>query len=171
MSDDKPYRLAIPWNAHRVTMPIGREVEAISMAMADMPTRHAIVIAIHQGGPTITFHPDGRLTVSPDLTADETARAFLDALNIQYAQCVAGWRPIETAPKDGTRIDVWVDRPVTINGRVDRAKARGGYRLTEVWWDDGWTMLGPVPFARVKHEGDEITHWSPIPAGPSGESP
>lgn len=65
----------------------------------------------------------------------------------------ANWQPIETAPKDGTRIDVW----------------RRGERLTDVFWSDEeewWSYMGdtyPIPLAA----SPAPTHWRPLPAPPA----
>jgi len=72
-----------------------------------------------------------------------------------------GWMPIETAPKDGTRVDLWYPR---IGRRID-CYFRGA--PFNCWgWDepdpegvDGETyfvVLGSV----------EPTHWQPLPAPP-----
>lgn len=78
------------------------------------------------------------------------------------------WQPMETAPKDGTAVDVWVD-----DGEG------GGHRITDAWfgepshtcidsycdscpedlgveaWRDHWeTMLAPVA-------------WMPLPPPPT----
>jgi len=55
------------------------------------------------------------------------------------------WQPIETAPKDGTIVDVWHDQ----YGRI-----------VDTWWDDCW-----APWDR---EGDteHFTHWMPVPEPP-----
>lgn len=57
------------------------------------------------------------------------------------------WQPIETAPKDGTIVDLLT---------------KDGVRVTDEWWkeDDGegfWSCLLP---------DDEFTHWMPLPAPP-----
>ena len=54
---------------------------------------------------------------------------------------MSDWKPIETAPKDGTVIDLW---------------HKNGFRITDVWWDDEdeiWTNLLP---------DSDFTHWHKI---------
>ncbi|HYF89017.1 DUF551 domain-containing protein [Azospirillum sp.] len=65
------------------------------------------------------------------------------------------WQPIETAPEDGTRIDVWSK----LDERVTGAK----------WHKDAWRYWGIDGFeswAWVKVDG-EVTHWMPLPPAPS----
>lgn len=50
-----------------------------------------------------------------------------------------GWRPIESAPRDGAPIDLWVP---------------GIGRVTDEWWDGGWGVPGGP------------THWLPLPSAP-----
>ena len=66
------------------------------------------------------------------------------------------WQPIETAPKDGTPIDVWV---IDVNS---------AYRKTEIfwntdthcWWDNDqyYGQGGPMD--------GTATHWRPLPKPP-----
>lgn len=82
------------------------------------------------------------------------------------------WRPIETAPKDGTLVDLWCVDPAG-----EFVPEGGGIRLTDCGWDDvsGWT--------RIMDDGDEDivqdwvdnplglppwkpTHWMPLPEPP-----
>jgi len=58
--------------------------------------------------------------------------------------CSAGlWQPLETAPRDGTLVDLW---------------HKNGFRVTEVWWaDDVWSCV---------MDDDSFTHWMPIAAAP-----
>lgn len=62
------------------------------------------------------------------------------------------WRPIETAPKDGTEIDLWHE-----GDRIADAYWKGGR-----WWAPNFdydgcdgVIGGPPP-----------THWMPLPAPP-----
>lgn len=60
------------------------------------------------------------------------------------------WRPIETAPKDGTRV---------VLGWLDRAWAHPGYYAAD---HGGWAN-------DEDHAGffDEPTHWMPMPPPPT----
>jgi hypothetical protein len=49
----------------------------------------------------------------------------------------AGWRPIESAPKDGTRVLLW-----------------DGRRQHVDWWNHGWWNTS------------RPTHWQPLPPPP-----
>lgn len=61
------------------------------------------------------------------------------------------WQPIETAPKDGTRILLWVVPP-------------------RMWvpfaWENGRWMGDDYPLNMA-----EATHWTPIPTPPDGQQP
>lgn len=71
------------------------------------------------------------------------------------------WQPIETAPKDGTNVDLWA--------KCWRAQADDFVyqRFTDCWWTKGDSMTG-------RHEhwvGFESlswypTHWMPLPPPP-----
>lgn len=65
-----------------------------------------------------------------------------------------GWRPIETAPKDGTIIDLWVRPYIGI-----------AYRACDYWWLESagvWRthVRRDIPL-RCK-----VTHWRPVPTPP-----
>ena len=70
------------------------------------------------------------------------------------------WFPIETAPKDGTKIDIWISGP---DGYGDRE--------TDVKWHDGhWVRhdayLGDYVEQDDLMPGYSVTHWMTIPDGP-----
>ena len=54
------------------------------------------------------------------------------------------WKPIETAPRDGTVVDLW---------SVD------GFRLIDFWWDDEDKTWCGLP-------EDEFTHWMELTEPP-----
>jgi len=59
-----------------------------------------------------------------------------------------GWRPIGTAPKDGTEILAWFD----------------GHSVLAVYWrsEGRWVTRGDESYANP-------AHWQPLPKGPTNE--
>lgn len=66
-----------------------------------------------------------------------------------------GWRPIESAPKDGRIIDIW----------VQPKRDSIGHRIADVKWDEGRWALAYSGIA-----GETVGHpcvaWQPLPAPP-----
>jgi hypothetical protein len=84
------------------------------------------------------------------------------------------WQPIETAPKDGSEVDLWV---VTF---LDGVALIGG-RVTDAWWLEafGWTRrplengdpshleeAWQTPVVPGSQYETRVTHWHPIPDAP-----
>lgn len=75
------------------------------------------------------------------------------------------WQPIETAPKDGTRVLVygtyqWEDY-------LDRQQtgAVTAYYIAADFWDDediGWVLISTNPY----RDRAQPTHWMPLPEPP-----
>jgi hypothetical protein len=56
------------------------------------------------------------------------------------------WKSIESAPRDGTLVDLW---------------HRVGFRATEVWWDKDdrcWSNCS---------DDSDYSHWMPLPDPPT----
>ena len=86
-----------------------------------------------------------------------------------------GWRPIETAPKDGTPVDLW---------RVLREpRTHGRNRITAMWstahqdwiWPSDLNIVNNWPYddgIGWVYDGDfyadeeSFTHWMPLPPPP-----
>lgn len=77
---------------------------------------------------------------------------------------MSDWQPIQTAPKDGTWVDLWA---VDWNDN--------GKRIPNCIWDDKWlTFIFPDYFPAlddcvdvfVKDDEYVPTHWMPIPEPP-----
>lgn len=101
-----------------------------------------------------------------------TWTSYLDALlRTNGRSHVAGWRPIATAPKDGTLIDLWCG-----DGRAADCKWGSYYRADAehpkpvtfagwVYYHEAWGE-----WVEINHEHPEtITHWMPLPDSPQGE--
>jgi hypothetical protein len=71
------------------------------------------------------------------------------------------WQPIETAPRDGTRVLLW----------HPRALARGENVIVG-WWliDDWWTSHNCWLNDRDPDSDFDLapTHWQPLPSPPTG---
>lgn len=79
--------------------------------------------------------------------------------------CPGTWYEIASAPRDGTKIDVWV-----VGGTTPE-----GWRVTDAWWRTSWVrtvqegdFCGDIDELEYAHQwGTEIvTHWTPIPPCP-----
>ncbi len=71
---------------------------------------------------------------------------------------MSNWQPIETAPKDGSKVDLWV------------IFENGGHRVTDAYWTGndrrGW-MLGSDGYTQHQYTTRPVvTHWMPIPEAP-----
>lgn len=91
-----------------------------------------------------------------DIAAEVLVDAMLDEFD-------GGWLPIDTAPQDGTDVDLWA-----------------GVRWPDSWWGDGidddgahrpgWnTSCGGLGNQGFMLPGDAATHWRPRPPPPTGQ--
>ena len=94
--------------------------------------------------------------------SEEMVRYMLEGLpgNIAMVDAgeVRGWQPIETAPKDGTEIDLW----------------RDGERWCNWWWSKGhkaWIRKHSYPIVTSVMSDPQPTHWMPLPAAPGQPQP
>ncbi len=65
------------------------------------------------------------------------------------------WREIATAPRDGTRFDVWL-------------ASNDGYRVTDLWFGGDGKLYGGDPWPADLQAWP--THWMPLPAAPEAQS-
>ena len=61
------------------------------------------------------------------------------------------WQPIETAPKDGRRVDLWLSSPDGVEQ----------WRETNCWWSDVYKL-----WFNLRGRWDCATHWMPLPEPP-----
>lgn len=83
---------------------------------------------------------------SLELTLAKAALAFIDSQE--------GWRTMDSAPKDGTYVDLWVPE----SGQQD------GHRLADAYYHrtDGWRSR-----SHSLINGPQVpTHWQPLPTPP-----
>jgi hypothetical protein len=75
-----------------------------------------------------------------------------------------GWRPIETAPKDGTKIDLWLNPallPISFGVGNDP-----GFRVADAWFEKGRWVTETELGNHFTFREETITHWRPLPAPP-----
>ena len=77
----------------------------------------------------------------------EAARAAISKLDEMRGD---GWRPIESAPKDGSLFCGW----------------REGKRPALVHWS-GWAACWASEGQKLEYPGTEPTHWQPLPTPPT----
>lgn len=70
----------------------------------------------------------------------------------------SGWEPIETAPRDGTRVDLW-HRGYRVPDAAFYTVRKHGQRDVLAWWDRHGT----------EYQDDVLSHWRPLPPPPSSE--
>jgi len=72
----------------------------------------------------------------------QTALANLQSNTLEYE--MNEWQPINTAPRDGTPVDLW---------------HKNGFRIVSTWWTDDqcWSCF---------MDDYDFTHWMPIPSPP-----
>lgn len=68
------------------------------------------------------------------------------------------WQPIETAPMDGTQVDLWAGH---LAGRIPNARWNAQAFRWEEWFQDG---VGTMRWNAVVYTP---THWMPLPKPPN----
>lgn len=101
---------------------------------------------------------EARLSVDLEIDPAVTARrADVQRLTDALAAADGGWQPIETAPRDGTVIDLW----------------DGSSRWTDMSWIDSSPRDPNGAWARDRSDWGNAfewltpTHWMPRPAAPA----
>jgi hypothetical protein len=86
-------------------------------------------------------------------------RAMLDARPLNEPQPVSVWQPVETAPKDGTPVDLF-----SVSGR-----RWCDYRFDKEQRYPAWTLSSTKDFDwqdRPIIPASSVTHWMPLPSSP-----
>lgn len=94
------------------------------------------------------------MKLSEKLSRDHESGNFGNALEgyaeqAEELESAQQWQPIETAPKDGTEIDVW--------------NASAECRVVNASWSDGMWIADDAPSS----DEDDVTHWMPLPKAPN----
>jgi len=68
------------------------------------------------------------------------------------------WQPIETAPRDGTRVLFFAPHYKGASDAIE-GSFHGSVQRIDQWKNGAWWQMRP---------GQPYTHWRPLPAGPGG---
>ena len=73
------------------------------------------------------------------------------------------WQPIETAPKDSTKIDLWMQ----IYASPRSMGWADSFRVPEAWWQESTKQWVHLHNGRAEPLYTEyVTHWMPLPDPP-----
>ena len=146
------------------------DAKAAIAAMQQAQQEPVAWMYVRKQGEWLPAKPWLQLTRWPE---DDASRQFWTETPLYAHPPVPQWQGIETAPRDGTVIDVW----------------RGGHRETVYWglplhtcgemgqycdddWhrikEPGWVCSTFGEFLGGKH--NPFTHWQPLPTPPNGGS-
>lgn len=86
----------------------------------------------------------------------------------ERADEVSEWQPIETAPKDGTAVDLWVKRHEYL------IPSDAGYRVTNAHWGklysmkhEAWIAIFETDYDLIiRDHNSVVTHWMEIAKPP-----
>jgi hypothetical protein len=126
-------------------IPIAKLIEALQAMPARMHCTHLYV----QMGDAISFGATGAQYSGP-----QKVTITLEPMPASTASA-AGWRPIETAPRDGT--EVLVARKYA-NGNVAYAVA--------AWFTDQWRDAGLTGWGGMEGQDNQPSYWMPLPPPP-----
>lgn len=92
----------------------------------------------------------------------------------QATEVFQPWRSIDSAPKDGTKVLIFVpadpkrEIPAAIFAAWWDAKFTYHYSVKRGEWHDGaWTDDAVLSFGYEKFQSYNPTHWQPLPAPPA----
>ena len=92
-----------------------------------------------------------------------TDKALATAQDLIDSGLVPQWKPIETAPKDGTVIDLWCIRTHDLGEKTSVRKCDVSWGSMSDWTGgvhQGWRGISEL------YATNEATHWMPLPAAP-----
>lgn len=86
------------------------------------------------------------------------------------------WLPISTAPKDGTKVDLWmIPADTFVPHAVSAVSQRVPFRATDMWYDTArkeWVRKSQFASRKLMtYRGYQPSNWMPLPEAPCPYSP
>lgn len=108
-------------------------------------------------GPSLGFQS----LTDDDKAAGWTETPLYTAISSTSQVIAEGWRTIDSAPRDGTKI--------LIAEPVNEEHAMNQHAIYAAWWDEGdaiWTDYAVKSFGYEEVQSYSPTHWMPLPPPP-----
>jgi hypothetical protein len=102
-----------------------------------------------------------------DLNPMDLAEYWMKRAEIAEAGLTPKWQPIETAPIDGTVVDLWAKRKGTLDTYERVADCFWG-NVTDWWGHERQDWIGLYQHQHRSYENP--THWMPLPEPPTAET-
>lgn len=124
--------------------------------MSDAVEKVAKIIFDHFGGPLAFTYPSDLLESK---YYGDAARSIVATLS-QPRDAGEGWRSMDSAPKDGTPVDLWCRAP---------GLSAGPGRVTDCWNFEGkwWRYDEQYGDDQCRSRVHNASQWRPLPAAPS----
>lgn len=84
------------------------------------------------------------------------ARAVSAERERDELRAAQGWRTIDSAPRDGTKVDLW------------SRSHYGDGRITDAWYvGNEWFVFNDIGTPEAISHHHHVTHWQPLPSPPT----
>ena len=103
-------------------------------------------------------------TTPPITKADE--REFKKYIRADLVPQCPEWQPIETAPRDGSKILIFCNEEIYAAYWDSEFKSEWDDEKDDSFYVGAWTDNAILSFAYEETNSYEPTHWMPLPAAP-----
>lgn len=159
-----PDELTPAWNRRASSRPPADQVPDMVEALLDAPLKNSPVNGGPQVNMTLRQWLEADTRVPHKRARGKALDAIFAALQAVPAASEVGWQPIESAPKDGTRI-------LIAGGTRQHPDSMGGPEpITQPYiahWNTLWKQWEGNPTSHDDCYSHEPTHWRPLHAPPA----
>jgi hypothetical protein len=151
-----------------------RKIGCASVPVSDServtPERSAMKEINDSGAALLPVDPSAAVKTEPLPTAEEVLGILRPLSPSAAVSPEPQWQPIETAPKDGTLIDLWVQSKGPVSRDSDEQCVYVEFRVPGAQrWGGEWLNADGNPHSDLDgFTNVEVTHWMPLPSPPSG---
>jgi len=147
-----------------------KEFESSECCMSNVEKQADDDVALYlHPAPSVSAHPEtcphcgDKIDDREEWLSHYCAR-ISTSVSAQDASPKDGWQPIETAPKDGSRIDLWLKSYIYLADGDKQVAVE--FRVADAAWNDGWTNPDGNSLELEGFEPYEFSHWMQQPEPP-----